>query len=479
MRPPADPLFRGLAAAFLLGITLPVTASATTYQWTGADPSTPTVWDTSSLNWDNADEAGTTNTAWVNVTSTASPVVNSNDAVIAGTTITNVSNVRVRNITNNTANSSISGGTLTLDSSSTTGTNASNLGPVIATFNGTTLTINSVLTGTKGAGFNISNTNYGGTVILNTPATYTGNTLISLGTLEMGAANVLPSTTDLVTFGSGRTLELKGFSQTVRSIQGTNGIIKNTAGNPTATFTIDGSNSLSGGQQITGAINLVKKGTGTQTLTANNGALNYTGTTTISGGVLRLNSTTATTASLVNTSQITLDGGTLASTTSQASNLNLGGNVTMSAGGIQPGEAGTIASFTLAANKSLVTTGGTFTLDIDTTSSLDQILGSGTGTFSLTNTTLAINLLTWSDLDYASTYTLFSGFGGGGSVSNLTVTLTGAASATNYTASLNNAGVLSFTPVPEPSAALLLALGTLALAGTRRRRLLPERTGDS
>ena len=40
-----------------------------------------------------------------------------------------------------------------------------------------------------------------------------------------------------------------------------------------------------------------------------------------------------------------------------------------------------------------------------------------------------------------------------------------------YTASLSNAGVLSFAPIPEPASfAVLAGLGALGLSATRRRR---------
>ena len=54
-------------------------------------------------------------------------------------------------------------------------------------------------------------------VTINTPGTWTGTTQNSFGTLNMGAANVLPPTTtvNIGQANSNATLDLKGFSQTI------------------------------------------------------------------------------------------------------------------------------------------------------------------------------------------------------------------------------------------------------------------------
>jgi autotransporter-associated beta strand protein len=279
----------------------------------------------------------------------------------------------------------------------------------------------------------------------------------------LGATNALPTTTSLITFGSGRTVDLAGFSQTVASLQGSNGIIQNSTATA-ATLTVNGAASTSTGVSIRNATSLVMAGSGTLTLTASQGGgLSYTGTTTISAGTLLLSNSAA---NLTSTSAVIINGGRLVSANA-AGNLALGlGNVSLSAGEINPGDVGGFASFTLGANRNFTSTGGTIRLDLNTTGTADQIFGSGTGVFSLTDTTIALNLVGWTPADYGDTYAIFSGFTSG-STANLTIT---GYDAVNYTASLSNTGVLSFTAVPEPAAAGLVGAAALSLVLSRGRR---------
>jgi fibronectin-binding autotransporter adhesin len=434
-----------LATLLTIGAALPQVASAVSFTWTG---SANTTWDTTSTNWK---DGVTDPTVWLNAAGASA-----NDAAfVAPSSVTVGSTViSVRNISS-AGNTLISSGTIRLDSASSTNTGGGNAGPLLSTSSGV-LTVSSVLTGTRGLG--VSN----GTVVLSGVNTYTGNTLISGGTLRLGITNALPTATSLITFGSNRIFDLGGFSQTVASIQGSNGVIQN-SGTSTSTLTINGSANTTSGQAIRNATNLVRAGTGTTTLLASQGPLNYTGSTTISSGSLLL-STSA--AGLVGTSAVSIEGGSLISGNA-AGTLALGlGNVTMSAGSINPGTVGATGGFSLAANRDFITTGGTINIDLNTTGALDQFFGSGTGTFSLTDTTIALNLISWTPADYSETYAIFSGFSGG-SIANLSITGYDTA---NYTASLSNTGVLSFTAVPEPTVAGLLGATALSLALVRRRR---------
>ncbi|CAM2953689.1 autotransporter-associated beta strand repeat-containing protein [Rariglobus hedericola] len=428
----------------LIAATSPfIQAASFTWDPTGA-PETPVGgsgdWSTSIANWSN----GTADVSWANATG-----VNTHNAIISASSALSLTTaIRVRNITS-AGTTTISGGTLTLDSDANTGTGGGNTGPIIG--GAGTLTISSVIAGSRGLG--VSTT---GTVVISGANTYTGNTLVSNGTLKLGASNTLTTSTSLYIFGSGRTVDLGGFNQTVALIGGSNGYIKNTGGSA-STLTINGSGNSTTGIAIQNSINLIKQGTGTLGLSGGQGAINYTGTTTLSDGTLKL---TTASSGLTGTSAITIDGGSLASVA--AGNLSLGtGHFLMSAGSITPGESGVASSFTLAANRNFTTNGGTLNFDIGT--SFDQILGSGTGTFSLTNTTLALS----GDVSVAGSYTLFSGFSSG-AVSNLTIT----GLAGGFTGSLANTGILTISAIPEPSTyAAFAGAAMLGLATLRRRSI--------
>jgi autotransporter-associated beta strand protein len=134
-----------------------------------------------------------------------------------------------------------------------------------------------------------------------TAKTYAGNTNVNEGTLDV-AANVVPNGAGKgnVRVNSGATLSNNNVSFTINGIDdGTSGggtISKLGATGRTLTFGAgDANGSFSGvismGAGATGAMNLTKTGTGTQTFV---GGVTATGVTTVSGGKLLINSPNAT-----------------------------------------------------------------------------------------------------------------------------------------------------------------------------------------
>jgi autotransporter-associated beta strand protein len=109
---------------------------------------------------------------------------------------------------------------------------------------------------------------------------YSGDTTITTGTLQLGAANVLPDGAGKGNVNVQGTLDLNTFSDTINGLSG-GGIIDTVAGG-TPTLTV-GNNNVSSTftgvlKNSTGTLSLTKTGSGTLTLA---GSSSYTGTTTI------------------------------------------------------------------------------------------------------------------------------------------------------------------------------------------------------
>lgn len=127
-----------------------------------------------------------------------------------------------------------------------------------------------------------------GTLDLQTVNTYAGGTVVSNGTLRVGANNAISSvgSGDVAVYGSG-VIDLNGFNNTVNALSG-DGSVDNT-GAGAAILTI-GNNNNSGtftGQikSSSGTLALVKAGNGAEILTASN---SYSGGTTVNGGTLAI-----------------------------------------------------------------------------------------------------------------------------------------------------------------------------------------------
>ncbi|HEY5314077.1 MAG TPA: autotransporter-associated beta strand repeat-containing protein, partial [Pirellulales bacterium] len=139
----------------------------------------------------------------------------------------------------------------------------------------------------------------GNTQILTGANTYTGNTIVTSGTLAIGVADDrLPTGTTLVlgsaTGNPSGTFDLAGFNQTVAGLttagSGTsNQVVNSGAGTPNLTVSVaSGTDTFSGLLGGTGSQNsfaLVKQSAGTLALTGDN---TYTGGTTINGGTVQI-----------------------------------------------------------------------------------------------------------------------------------------------------------------------------------------------
>ncbi|MGV0962605.1 MAG: MBG domain-containing protein [Polynucleobacter sp.] len=126
-----------------------------------------------------------------------------------------------------------------------------------------------------------------GTLTISGAQSYTGTTMISAGTLQMGAGGSFASTSDLVMSGTAN-FDLNGISTTVASLTGALGNnIYNSATSTAVVLTVS-----SGTTTYAGLIKDKVSTGGTLGLTLNGGVLTlsnsntYTGVTTISGGVL-------------------------------------------------------------------------------------------------------------------------------------------------------------------------------------------------
>ena len=198
---------------------------------------------------------------------------------------------------------------------------------------------------------------------------YTGTTSINGGSIIQGTSAALSLNTELsITSTAARGLDMAGFAATIDGLSGS-GSVGSSSGSPTLTVgNANGTATFNGVIQDT--INLVKAGTGTQNLS---GTGSYTGSTTISAGVLQLGSSTA----LQSTTPITVN-------STAALGLDLAGN---NATVGQISGAGTIGSSTGAPTLTIGNGGGSGAFSGGLTGSGNLVkAGSGTQVLSGANT---------------------------------------------------------------------------------------------
>jgi autotransporter-associated beta strand protein len=132
----------------------------------------------------------------------------------------------------------------------------------------------------------------GGVVQLNAPNTYSGATIITTGTIQVGNATAISASSRLT---NNATLNMNIYNVQVAGIQGTaaGALVQASSGTRTFTISSTGTDTLNYAGRIVnggGTVAVTKAGTYTQVFSGNNA---YSGITNINGGVLRANSSTA------------------------------------------------------------------------------------------------------------------------------------------------------------------------------------------
>jgi fibronectin-binding autotransporter adhesin len=155
-----------------------------------------------------------------------------------------------------------------------------------------------------------------GTLTLAGASTYTGATLINLGTLQAGAANAF-SPVSAFTVAGGATLDLNNFNQNIGSLAGAGSV---TLGSAILTTGNDNTSTIFSGS-IAGTGGLTKIGAGTFMLT---GASTYTGPTNVDAGILSVNGSLVSTV-FVNSGGTVMGNGSIGG-------LNVGSGATVAPG---------------------------------------------------------------------------------------------------------------------------------------------------
>jgi autotransporter-associated beta strand protein len=283
-----------------------------------------------------------------------------------------------------------------------------------------------------------------GTLRLSASNTYSGGTVLTAGRIlvgssgAFGAGNVAINGGTIAAVTSSRTLanailvggdfSLGGGGAAI-VFEGTFDL-----GGASRQITLLGNTVTVAGVVSNGGLVLANEGASFRTFNLNN-SNTFGGGVTINGGILNANN-----ADALGAGSVTVSGGVLAPFGIGAGAVNLGAG----------------AGFSMSS--------GSVRFNLGTVS--DQIVGNS-ASFNISGGTLELTL--GEGFSYSSTYTLFSSFVGG-SVFGLSIT---GFETDNYTASLSDAGVLSFSAVviPEPASfAILAGLGSLGLAAHRRRR---------
>ena len=275
-----------------------------------------------------------------------------------------------------------------------------------------------------------------------TAKTYTGDTVVRTGILDLSADNMLPFGTGNgdVFVATGGQLLLNNVNSQINGLNGSGAVNKGgsntrnlTLGNNNATGDFAGNMSFSGGSST-----INKVGSGTQVLSGN---ITTAGAGTISGGTLQIDGSWSNGISVANGATLAGDG-------------TIGGTATIQSGGtIAPGASiGTLGVAAATLNGTLLVEYSGATID----------LLNVTGALDITNATVDFDMIGSALSEPSYVFATYGSLTGTqfATVSNLPVNYE-----IDYAFGGNN---IALVLIPEPSAALLGGLGLLALL--RRRR---------
>jgi len=360
-----------------------------------------------------------------------------------------------------TGNTLVSSGTLQLGSGGTTGT--LNTASPISVAAGTSFAVKRSNTTVQGTDFSSAaitgdggfEQSGSGLTAFTTANTYTGTTVVSAGTLQLGNGGATGSlaTTSAISVGSG------------------------------ATFAVNRSDIVTQGTHfsssaITGLGGFAQNGTGMTVLTLAN---SYSGPTNVSAGILQINSSATTGGGLVTASS----GGVLAGTGT------VSGNLTLASGGVL--HAGDV---TFAGNANTTTTGigslsvtGDVTLAAGSTTRFDLSTPASSDFFNIGGSITVLGSIVVNAASFApemgQTFNLIE-WGGSSNFTGFDVGVYGRSGADDNGFQFDLPDLTAYSPglfwdvsnfiasgsisiVPEPSRSLLLLFGLLALFMRRRR----------
>lgn len=280
----------GSACLLMMLAAGPVSAQ-TDYFWNAPNGGAGT-WDTLTQNW-ATNSAGPLDYTWTN-----SGLERANFGGTGGAVALAAGGITAFGVNFNVTGYALTGGPLTL----------AGAGGPISTGSGVSATISAAIGGTVGM------TKSGaGTLTVGVATTYTGDTLVTGGTLRAGAANVF-SAGGLFNLSNtaGVLLDLNDTAQTIGALTGGGTTGGNVALGTTGALTVGGANtSTTYTGLFTGAGTVTKVGTGTLTLA---GSSTWTGPLNISGGVVSIDSSLRLGPTATATGTVTLNGGTLRNT---------------------------------------------------------------------------------------------------------------------------------------------------------------------